>query len=236
MLNSLTIKDFKILQDFQIDNLGSINFIVGQNNSGKSTLLEYIRQDCQKNKIPYGLVSDETYPMAELEKAWRMIALSRDAALVMKTLKIMVPDVEGLTFERGFGLIKVANHDRPMPLSSLGSGVMRLLQMAVKGVSSQGGILQIENIERSLHYEMQNDVLQVLLELARDLDVQIFATTHSREFENRFASVADENDDIECVLFRLGRSALTSDKGRIIATRYGEEELRTMYKNGLSAM
>lgn len=40
MLSSLQIKNFRSLQDVEIPKLGLINLIVGNNNSGKSSLIE----------------------------------------------------------------------------------------------------------------------------------------------------------------------------------------------------
>ena len=39
-LDSLKIKNFRILEDVTIEKLGHVNLIVGKNNSGKSTVLE----------------------------------------------------------------------------------------------------------------------------------------------------------------------------------------------------
>ena len=43
MINSLKIKNFRMLRDFEVKTLGRINLIVGKNNSGKSTVLEALR-------------------------------------------------------------------------------------------------------------------------------------------------------------------------------------------------
>ncbi|MEI6730675.1 MAG: AAA family ATPase, partial [Pseudomonadota bacterium] len=42
-LSSLHIKNFRMLEDFQVKKLGKVNLIVGKNNSGKSTVLEALR-------------------------------------------------------------------------------------------------------------------------------------------------------------------------------------------------
>ncbi len=42
MLKGLTIKNYRIFEEFELPNLGRVNLIVGMNNSGKSTLLEAI--------------------------------------------------------------------------------------------------------------------------------------------------------------------------------------------------
>ena len=43
MLDSLHVKNFRCLEDFQVNKLGRVNLIVGKNNSGKSTVLEALR-------------------------------------------------------------------------------------------------------------------------------------------------------------------------------------------------
>ncbi len=43
MLNSLIIKNFRALENFEVKKLGRVNLIVGKNNSGKSTILEALR-------------------------------------------------------------------------------------------------------------------------------------------------------------------------------------------------
>jgi len=40
MLDSLYIKNFRLFKELTIDRLGQVNLIVGQNNSGKTSLLE----------------------------------------------------------------------------------------------------------------------------------------------------------------------------------------------------
>lgn len=43
MLKSLVIRNYRGLEDFQVEKLGRVNLIVGKNNSGKSTVLEALR-------------------------------------------------------------------------------------------------------------------------------------------------------------------------------------------------
>ena len=43
MLNSLEIKNFRLLESFQVKKLGQVNLVVGKNNSGKSSVLEALR-------------------------------------------------------------------------------------------------------------------------------------------------------------------------------------------------
>lgn len=43
MLKNLKIKNFRLLEDFKVSQLGRINLVVGKNNSGKSSVLEALR-------------------------------------------------------------------------------------------------------------------------------------------------------------------------------------------------
>ena len=53
MLKSLKIKGFRQYADFNFENFGKINFIVGNNNSGKTSLLEAVYAlSCGENIVP----------------------------------------------------------------------------------------------------------------------------------------------------------------------------------------
>ena len=43
MITDLHIKNFRLFEEFKIDNLARVNLIVGKNNVGKSTLLEAVQ-------------------------------------------------------------------------------------------------------------------------------------------------------------------------------------------------
>ncbi len=72
MLNSLEIKNFRILEDFRVSKLGRVNLIVGKNNLGKSTVLEALR--IYAGNAQRGLLEqiaaghDETYRLKENEQ------------------------------------------------------------------------------------------------------------------------------------------------------------------------
>ena len=72
MLESLEIKNFRILEDFRVPTLGKVNLIVGKNNLGKSSVLEALRiyaGNAQREllkEIAEG--HDETYRRRETEQ------------------------------------------------------------------------------------------------------------------------------------------------------------------------
>jgi AAA15 family ATPase/GTPase len=121
--------------------------------------------------------------------------------------------------------VKMADAPRPVPLNSLGDGMLRVLQLALKLFSAKGGFLLIDEFENGLHFSVQEKIWALLFDMAEKLDIQVFATTHSWDCIESFTKVAVSRQDIDGVLFRMGRSVRTSDSGRIIATVFDEAAL-----------
>lgn len=92
---------------------------------------------------------------------------------------------------------------------------------------ARGGFLLIDAFESGLHFSVYERIWRLLFEMATKLDVQIFATTHSRDCIESFAEVA-RSGTAEGVLFRMGKSVLSSERGKVIATVFEAGELYSL--------
>ena len=124
--------------------------------------------------------------------------------------------------------VKLTGTPTPVPLNSMGDGMLRVLQLTLKLLGAKGGFLLIDEFENGLHYSVQEKVWQLVFELAEQLNVQVFATTHSWDCIESFTKVAVARTETDGVLFRLGRSVRTSDQGRVIATVFDEAALQNI--------
>ena len=88
-----------------------------------------------------------------------------------------------------------------VPISSFGDGVRRLLHIALKLASVKGGILLIDELESTIHTEALQNSFQWLVKWSKEMNVQIFATTHSLEAIDSLLAVNDGSLDL--VLYRL---------------------------------
>ena len=70
---------------------------------------------------------------------------------------------------------------RPVPVHLLGEGLNRMLRLGLAMSEVSGGLLLVDEIENGLHHSVQREIFSILYSLAEELDVQIVATTHSRE-------------------------------------------------------
>lgn len=88
-----------------------------------------------------------------------------------------------------------------VPLSSFGDGVRRLLHIALNLASVKGGILLIDELESTIHTEALQSSFQWLAKWSKEMNVQIFATTHSLEAVDALLAVNESALDL--VLYRL---------------------------------
>jgi hypothetical protein len=87
------------------------------------------------------------------------------------------------------------------PLSTFGDGVRRLLHIALKLASVKGGIILIDELEVTIHTEALQDSYKWLIRWCKELDVQLFATTHSLEAVDSLLEVTES--ELDLVLHRL---------------------------------
>ncbi|MEL6910916.1 MAG: AAA family ATPase [Cyanobacteria bacterium J06598_4] len=72
MLRDLTIQNYRCFEDFQIDGLEQVNLFVGNNNSGKTSLLEaiYLLVHPDKKQALLEIIHNRTYFFNSGEKSY----------------------------------------------------------------------------------------------------------------------------------------------------------------------
>ena len=188
--------------------------------------------------LPCSVIPTQFISIDDLADEWDKIVFTEHEEVVRDALRIITPEFENLTFVRNdennryprqsfrrFAKVKVSDSPHPVPLNSLGDGMLRVLQLVLKVFPAKGGFLLIDEFENGLHFSVQEKVWALLFELAQRLDIQVFATTHSWDCIESFAKAAIARKDVEGVLFRVGRSVKESNRGQVIATVFDEDAL-----------
>ncbi len=81
-----------------------------------------------------------------------------------------------------------------MPIGSLGDGIWRrMLGLALSVVQSPGVTLLVDEIDTGLHHTVMKDLWRFLYSCAVQFDVQIVATTHSRDCVQSLAVICRED-------------------------------------------
>lgn len=90
-----------------------------------------------------------------------------------------------------------------IPFALLGDGINRLLTYLLAIYESPNSIVMIDEIENGFHHKSLEILWKAIFAASKELNVQIFATTHSWENVRTFANVAKEKNEESYKLFRI---------------------------------
>jgi AAA domain, putative AbiEii toxin, Type IV TA system len=123
-------------------------------------------------------------------------------------------------------LVYVDLGEGPMlPFTQLGQAFARTLQIYCEIFANRPKILLIDEIENGLYYEGMEDFWKGLMAVLEDQDIQLFATTHSRECMEAAHKAAATMTGDPLRFLRLDRRV--DDPSRIVATTFGQKEMQT---------
>jgi hypothetical protein len=163
-----------------------------------------------------------------LQQMWDRLVLEPEEDKVYSAMKIIEPAIERLVFTgagRGIsdavvGFVKLSGEAQRIPLGSLGDGIKRLLAQAIYLARAAGGVLLVDEIDTGLHYSAMESMWRVLIEAARRLDVQVFATSHSSDCIRALAWLHTDSPALAADI-----SVHRIDKDSPAAVRYSAAEI-----------
>ncbi len=126
----------------------------------------------------------------EYDKA-RFSNKDNEILAVFKMIDSSIQQVESFSIGEPTIYLKRDNENR-LPLSLFGDALNRVADIILRLINNESGILLIDEIENGLHHCNQKGFWEILFRLAVELDVQIFATTHSLEMLKAFVAVGLE--------------------------------------------
>jgi AAA15 family ATPase/GTPase len=172
------------------------------------------------NKIELRFLTPFSLTSSDMAALFDNIVLSPLEDLIIESLKIIEPKIERIASigsgkystannlgVRGGFLIKIKNHDQPIPIGSLGDGFWRMLGLVLAMVNLENGILLVDEIDSGLHFTVMTDMWKVVWETAKKLNIQVFATTHSQDCWQSLAELITEEKitDNEITIQRIDR-------------------------------
>lgn len=171
------------------------------------------------------------------------IVLTPKENTVIRALQIIEPHVERLATQRTESssirglltnhrsgiLLRLSENDDRVPIGSMGDGMWRLLGLSLSMVQAENAILLIDEIDTGLHYSVMEKMWKLVTETAKRLNIQVFATTHSRDCVESLATVCRESitENSEVTIQRIERgktrSVAYTEQEIIRAAEYGTE-------------
>lgn len=200
--------------------------------------LEYLRRRMRPEDLP-GRSPVQLLPTAglratDLGQLWGQIALTDLEPEIIRALNLIDPEIEQVAYLGGrrmgasradYGsagmFARVKGSSQRVPLGSMGEGIRRILCLAMAVILCKRGTLLVDEIDTGLHYSVLPDLWKFLRGITEELDVQLFATTHSNDCIEALArsSEGQASDGLGAAsLHRIDRLEGT-------ATAYAEEEI-----------
>ena len=171
----------------------------------------------------------------QTSRVWDQVALTNDESRVLRALNLVIEDdVAGVAMVGEGGaskrrvIVRLKNHDRPVPLRSLGDGAVRLFGIALALASSSGGFLLIDEAENGIHHTAQRALWTMILRTASANGTQVLATTHSWDCVRGFAEAVADSEPGAGVLVRLDCA-----DAALRAVVYSQEALETAAEQGI---
>jgi len=121
--------------------------------------------------------------------------------------------IENIDFIHKKPIIKIEG--KHQELSALGEGIKSIIFYLGSLLTLKEKYIFIDEIENGIHYTKLDKVWKLILEISKQQNVQVFATTHSKECIESYARVAKELEDNEITFFKLGHNKKGELKGMV---------------------
>ena len=182
-----------------------------------------LRERANKERIVYVSPSQHFKPLVNMVS--KVLRSSDYTSITVALMRLIDPSLESisinikpLTGEKDV-YVKTKDED-PVPISLFGDGAKKALTLACYVAMAKDGILLIDEIETSLHHSLYSDVFAFLVKAAKQFNVQLFITTHSKEvIETFFDATTKEPERLRVYTIRKDKNdifvrALDSDKAK----------------------
>lgn len=171
---------------------------------------------------------------------WDAVVVAQAEDKVADAIQLLAP-IRDVAFvgdprcDRGrIAVAGVQGLDERMPLATLGDGVVRMFHLGVAlqyaavyaKRASEGKyrpnvfpLLLIDEVESGIHYTLHADLWRFILNGARLLGVQVFATTHSWDCLEGFAQAVRHDEENDGLVIRLEKVEGEHQTGAVIIDR-----------------
>lgn len=161
--------------------------------------------------IPNQFVSVRNLDDGQMGRRWSNISLTDKKEEVVKALRLLDPRIQELDFlegrkrrDRRIPFVRLSSGAiTPIPLRSLGEGIVRILGLSLALVNAEHGVFLIDEIDSGFHYSVMEEMWSTVTHLADRFNVQVFATTHSDDCLRAFETIIPQKDSVEGIAISL---------------------------------
>ncbi|MEA5464272.1 AAA family ATPase [Leptothoe sp. PORK10 BA2] len=211
--------------------INSINSISIRARMGAFNILGSM-ETTEKSEFTTQFVTSSGLTVPKVIELFERVVLTPEEETVYQALRAVEPKIERIASvgsvsynpleESRQGFVVRANNSR-MPIGSMGDGVWRMLGLTLAAVEASNGFLFVDEIDTGLHFSAMNKMWELIWEVSKRLDVQIFATTHSSDCWESLADVASRYDttDDGITIQRIERNQPMGRANAYVSLQFG---------------
>ncbi len=168
-----------------------------------------------------------------LQALWEKVVLSDSKTDVIEAMRIIAPETEDFALlhqqTRAASIrLRVRGKDEPVPIKTMGDGMNRLFGIGMALACAKDGILLVDEVENGIHWSALPDVWKFIVKVAKRLNVQVFATTHSNDCLRAFQVGTKDDPEMDGIAVRIERK-----NGEFGAEIFDESRLAVIVKEAI---
>ena len=138
-----------------------------------------------------------------LAEAWNALVTDGRENEVVEDMKLLVPDIDSIHFltsgrlsTAGGIVVGLRTEGSRLPLGTFGDGMRRLLLLRLALANNADSYVLVDEIDTGLHWTVMAGMWRLVVEVARNSRLQLFATTHSHDCILGLASMIKSYPDL----------------------------------------
>ena len=100
---------------------------------------------------------------------------------------------------------KIIDRDEYQSINEFGDGLKHYISIICSLYACEGGALFIDEIDNGIHWTQLDRLWEIILTISKEQNVQVFATTHSKECIKSYAKVSKQLEDEDISFIELGK-------------------------------
>ena len=186
-----------------------------------------LKVDQPEIAVPFRATTLHSSNISNRDDAIRLATLRKQKSdhLLLEALQVIEPKLQSIEDNSASGTPLIWGDiglSELIPLAVMGEAMNRIARIVLAITSAPDGVVLVDEIENGIHHSVLPEVWRVIYKVAKQLNSQVFATTHSRECV-RAAHEALVEDD-----FRLHRLEANDDDNRCVT--YDPESIASAIK------
>lgn len=222
-------------------NINTISYKIKEEQGIKKYWFEYANNPIIKVNInefsfeiehPKNIIFIDSFGLSNYEIKYNFSSVQKkdEEEYINKTLKEFDSNITTFKIINNVPQCKV--NGEYLEITEFGDGVRHLISLLTSFYHSENGYLFIDEIDNGIHYTMLDNIWNIILDLSKKFNVQVFATTHSKECIESYARVAkklEEKDITYTILSKLKDGSIDAgvyDSKMLINTLNQDHEVR----------